>query len=139
MGLILDTSILIADERAKFDMPAFLRQAGVGPPAIAAITASELLHGIERAADPARKARRQSHVEQLLASLLVLAFDLPEARCHARIWAELEALGLMIGPHDLQIAATGLAQGFDIATINAREFQRVPGLRVLDATPFVRR
>src|SRR4051794_29965357 len=115
MGLILDTSILIADERAKFDMPGFLRQAGVGirQPAIAAITASELLHGVERAADPARKARRQGHVEQILAALPVLPFDLSEARSHARIWVSLEASGLMIGPHELQIAATGLAHGHE--------------------------
>jgi tRNA(fMet)-specific endonuclease VapC len=141
LGLILDTSILVADERAKFDMPSFLRQAGAmaGQPAIAAITASELLHGVERAADRVRKALRQSHVEQVLASLLVLPFDLAEARCHARIWADLEARGLMIGPHDAQIAATALAQSQDLATINTREFQRVPGLQVFDATPFARR
>jgi len=58
MGLILDTSILIAEERGKFDMPAFLRQTGLGQPALAAITASELFHGVERADTPARKARR---------------------------------------------------------------------------------
>src|ERR1035441_2853194 len=46
MGLILDTSILIADERAKFDMPGFLRQFPTPQPLITAITASELLHGV---------------------------------------------------------------------------------------------
>ena len=59
MGLILDTSILIADERGKFDMPGFLRQFPSPQPSIAAITASELLHGVERAQDAARRARRQ--------------------------------------------------------------------------------
>ena len=58
MGLILDSSILIADERGKFDMPGFLRQFSSQPPLITAITASELLHGVERAADANRKARR---------------------------------------------------------------------------------
>jgi predicted nucleic acid-binding protein len=138
MGLILDTSILIADERGKFDMPGFLRQAGALQPAISAVTASELLHGVERAADPVRKARRQQHVEQVLGSVLILPFDLPQARHHARIWAAWEAQGLMIGPHDLQIAATGLALGHEVATLNALEFQRVPGLNVVDATPFRR-
>jgi predicted nucleic acid-binding protein len=47
-------------------------------------------------------------------------------------------MGLMIGPHDLQIAAAGLALGHDVATLNVREFQRVSGLRVVDATPFRR-
>ena len=136
MGLILDTSILIADERGKFDMPSFLRQCTSSQPLITAITASELLHGVERAQDAARRARRQRHVEQILASLSVQAFDLAQARCHARIWSELEIRGLMIGAHDLLIAAAGLALGHDVATLNATEFQRVAGLRVLDATPF---
>lgn len=138
MGLILDSSILIADERGKFDLPGFLRHARAGQPAIAAVTASELLHGVERASDAGRKARRQQHVEQVLASLLVLPFDLAAARHHARLWADLETRGLMIGPHDLQIAATGLAVGCDIATLNVQEFQRVPRLAVVDGTAFRR-
>jgi tRNA(fMet)-specific endonuclease VapC len=138
MGLILDTSILIADERGKFDMPGFLGQIASPQPLITAITASELLHGVERAPDPVRRARRQQHVEQILASVFVQAFDLSQARCHARIWADLETRGLMIGAHDLQIAAAGIALGHDVATLNAREFHRIAGLHVMDATPFRR-
>ena len=138
MGLILDNSVLIADERGKFDMPGFLRQFPAPQPLIAAITASELLHGVERAQDANRKARRQQHVEQILASITVQAFDLAQARCHARLWADLERRGSMIGAHDLQIAAAGLALGHDVATLNASEFQRVAGLHLVDATPFRR-
>ena len=135
MGLILDSSLLIADERGKFDMAGFLRQFSTLQPVIAAITASELLHGVERAQDAARKERRQRHVEQILAALAIQPFDLTQARVHARIWADLEARGQMIGPHDLQIAAAGLALGHEVATLNAREFQRVAGLKVVDGTP----
>jgi tRNA(fMet)-specific endonuclease VapC len=138
MGLILDTSLLIADERGKFDMPGFLRQFGGLQPLLAAITASELLHGVERAQDAARKARRRQRVEQVIASLSIQPFDLAQARVHARIWADLETRGLMIGPHDLQIAAAGLALGHELATLNIVEFQRVAGLTVVDATPFLR-
>jgi len=138
MGLILDTSILIADERGKFDMAGFLGLFPAPQISIAAITASELFHGVERAKDPARRARRQRHVELVLANLLVQPFDLDQARCHARLWADLETRGLMIGPHDLQIAAAALALGHDVATLNLGEFQRVTGLRVVDATPFRR-
>ena len=138
MGLILDTSILIADERGKFDMPGFLRQLQSPLVIISAITAAELLHGIERAPDPARRARRERHVEHVLASLFVQPFDLDQARCHARLWAELEMRGQMIGAHDLQIAAAALAPGHDLATLNVREFQRVPALRLVDASAFCR-
>ena len=135
---MLDTSILIADERGRFDMTGFLRWFPSPQMLISAIAASELLHGVERAQDPARRARRQRHVEQVLASLAVQPFDLDLARCHARIWADLEVRGQMIGAHDLQIAAAALALGHDLATLNAGEFQRVAGLRVVDATPFRR-
>jgi len=43
MGLILDTSLLIADERGRFDMPGFLRKAAASQPAIAAMTASVVM------------------------------------------------------------------------------------------------
>ena len=138
MGLILDSSLLIADERGQFDMAEFLRQFSNAQPVIAAITASELLHGVERAVDAARKERRRRHMEQILSVILIEPFDLAVARVHARIWAELEMRGQIIGAHDLQIAATGLSLGHEIATLNLREFQRVTGLKVIDATPFHR-
>jgi tRNA(fMet)-specific endonuclease VapC len=137
MGLILDSSVLIADERGKFNMPGFLNQFPGLQPLITAITASELLHGVERALDPARKARRARHVEQILATVFILPFELAQARCHAWLWADLEKRGLSIGPHDLQIAAAALTLGHDLATLNVKEFQRVTGLNVVDVTPFL--
>lgn len=136
MGLMLDTSVLIADERGKFDMPNFLRQFPAAPPVIAAITASELLHGVERADDPIRKTNRRVRVEHILSSLFVESFDLKQARVHAQVWAELARRGQLIGPHDLQIAAAALALDHDVATLNVTEFRRVNGLKVVDATPF---
>ena len=55
------------------------------------------------------------------------------ARVHADVWAQLAAKGQLIGAHDLWIAATALAHGMGIASGNADEFQRVPGLRVITA------
>jgi tRNA(fMet)-specific endonuclease VapC len=136
MGLVLDSSILIADERGRFDLVGFLRQFPNSQPVIAAITASELLHGVERAVDTGRKARRQQHVERILASVFVQSFDLAQARYHARIWADLESRGLMIGAHDLLIAATALSMGHDVATLNVSEFGRIPGLKVADGAAF---
>jgi tRNA(fMet)-specific endonuclease VapC len=138
MGLILDTSLLIAAEREKFDMAAFLRQFAGVQPMIAAITASELLHGVERAQDPTRRASRQRHVEQILSNIAIQPFDLVQARYHARIWAELEIRGQMIGPHDLQIGAAGVSLGCEVATLNVAEFRRISGLKVIDASPFRR-
>jgi len=136
MGLILDTSLLIADERGKFDMAGFLGQYPEDQPQIASITASELLHGVERANDQNQRERRRKYVEGILGAILTLPFDLAQARTHARIWAELVSQGQVIGAHDLLIAAAGLALNHRVATLNVKEFVRVNGLSVIDATAF---
>jgi tRNA(fMet)-specific endonuclease VapC len=72
-------------------------------------------------------------VEHLLTGLRPIEITEQVARIHAELWAQLEATGRLIGAHDLWIAATALAHGMGLATGNANEFRRVPGLRVLAA------
>lgn len=45
--------------------------------------------------------------------------------------------GEMIGLHDLLIAATALANGHAVATLNRKDFERIPGLRLVEVAPFV--
>ncbi len=130
MGAVIDSSVFIASERGKLDFEAIIRQCGDEPVAIAAITASELLHGVHRAIDSTQRARREAFVERVLADLPLIPFDLVVARVHARLWAELAARGSLIGMHDMLIAATALAVGYDVATRDERSFPRVPGLTV---------
>lgn len=130
MGVVLDTSVLVAAERGALRFEALLESLGEESVAMAAVTASELLHGCHRATDPAVRTRRAAFVDALLDALPVLPFGLPEARRHAELWAGLERTGEPIGPHDLLIAATALAHGHALATMNQREFGRVPGLRL---------
>jgi tRNA(fMet)-specific endonuclease VapC len=137
MGIILDTSLLIATERGKFEFPAFLNLHSATPVAISAITASELLHGVERATDIAIRRRRSEYVEALLAQMPIAPFGLPEARFHAHLWADLIRRGLLIGSHDMIIAATALSLGFSVATLNRREFERVPALGLVPAESYV--
>ena len=138
MGVVLDTSVLVAAERGVVRFEALLESLGEETVAIAAITASELLHGCHRAGDAGVRARRSAFVDALLDALPVLPFGLPEARRHAELWAELARTGTAIGPHDLLIAATALAHGFVLATLNQREFGRVPGLRLVAVEPYLR-
>jgi tRNA(fMet)-specific endonuclease VapC len=63
MGIVLDSSILVAFERRRFDLERLL--ADRASPAIAAVTAAELLVGVERANTPERRTRRQSFVESV--------------------------------------------------------------------------
>ena len=131
MGLILDTSLLVAHERRKFDLPVFLLTHGGEPVAIAAITYSELLHGWHRATDPKIKMERGLYVAWVRQDYTIIPFAEAQAEHHARVWAELEARGSIIGVHDLQIAATALSLDYAVATRNEKEFARVPGLRLV--------
>jgi len=131
MGALIDSSILIAAERGKLDLEAQLRKHGDEPVAIAAVTASELLHGIHRASTAAQRARREAFVEKVIAELPVIAFDLVAARIHARLWAELAGKGIAVGAHDLVIAATALAIGYDVATHDLRIFPKIAGVKTL--------
>lgn len=136
MGLILDTSVLIAAEREKLDLEALLSSMKNEAVFMSSITLSELWHGCHRGKGPILRERRR-HVNYLEAKLPVLGFDTKEALVHAIIWAELEKVGQRIGLHDLIIAATAIAHDYSIATLNESEFKRVTGLQLVSVKRFV--
>lgn len=140
MGTILDTTVFIDFERATHGLPAARAMAEVTQRletqlgeneevGIAAITASELLHGVHRATEEHR-GRREAFVEALLTAFPVLSFDLLVARTHARLWAGLASSGAEVGAHDRLVAATAISAGWRVGTANIRHFDRVPGLDV---------
>jgi len=130
VGTLIDSSVLIAAERGRFDFVAALSARPDEPFAIAAITASELLHGVHRAATQAQRQRREAYVENLLASLPVVPFDLIVARIHASLGAQLARRGVIVGAHDLLIGATAVAADYKVATHDMRSFGKIPGLKV---------
>ncbi len=130
MGTLIDSSVFIAVERAGLELDAATAHKDEAV-AIAAITASELLHGVHRAATSSQRQRRESFVERLLAVLPVLPFDVVTARIHASLWANLAAKGTTAGAHDLMIGATAIAAGYRVLTRDRRSFARIPGLDVV--------
>jgi predicted nucleic acid-binding protein len=134
MGVILDSSVLVAFERRRFDLERLLSEHS--PAALAAVTAAELLIGVERADTPERRARRETFVENLLTRLPVIPFDLAQSRLYAIRFAELAQRGEVIGDRDLQIAATALSLEYELATLNVGEFQRVNGLKLVDVSGY---
>ena len=132
MGLLIDSSVLIAAERERIHLQTVLSANGDEPVAISVITASEILHGIQRARTVEHVAKRQQFVSFVLELFPIIPIDLEVARHHARIWAALQARGELIGAHDLLIAASALAFGYGVMTFNVGEFARVPGLRTLN-------
>ena len=131
MGTLIDSSVLIAAERGTLDLEAAMAAGADEPVGIAAITASELLHGVHRATTAAQRQRRGSFVEKLLAVLPVIPFDLVTARIHASLWASLAAKGVSVGTHDLLIGATAIAAGYRVVTRDRRSFGRIPELEVV--------
>ena len=129
MAVLIDTGLLVDLERGVAN-PEVEGALGEEDRAISVITVSELLHGVHRASG-AQRALRSAFVEHLLAGMRALEITEQIARVHADIWAQLAAQGEVIGAHDLWIAATALAHGMGLATGNTREFNRVPGLRLI--------
>lgn len=130
MGILIDTSILIGVERGVVDVDRFVRSRLSEPFFLSVISASELLHGVQRANTAAIARTRAAFVESILASFPVVPIDLETARAHAELWADHAKRGEMIGAHDLWLAATCIARGLTLATHNEREFKRVKGLEV---------
>ncbi|MEW6326534.1 MAG: type II toxin-antitoxin system VapC family toxin [Thermodesulfobacteriota bacterium] len=135
MGVILDTSVLVAAERGPFDIRRFIKGREDEPFGISVITASELLHGVYRADTEKRRLRREAYVEKIIESFPIYNFDLRVARIYSRIWANLVAHGIRVGAHDLIIASTAIAAGFSVVTLNMRDFEKITELTVEKLVP----
>ena len=126
---IFDTNIIIDFLRGRLPMGLeLLRNTDCRLVKIPAIVEAELLLSALKSQDPEKS---RIAVESLLCNYEVLPFDSACARIYARIRANLEEAGQVIGPNDLIIAATALAHDAVLATNNVSEFQRVPNLRLM--------
>jgi tRNA(fMet)-specific endonuclease VapC len=124
--VILDTGVLIAIERGKLDVDTVL---GVDDASIAAITAMELLVGVERA-DEAHRQSRAVRVEAILSSLPIEPYTVGVARVHARLVVEAMARGRPRSANDMMIAATAAATSRILLTTDARAgFDQLGGVR----------
>jgi tRNA(fMet)-specific endonuclease VapC len=99
--------------------------------AVPSLVYAELLLGAALSANPLANRRL---VDRLVAPLVMLDFDARAAAAYAAARAALQARGLPIGPNDLIIAATAIANQAVLVSANTREFERVPGLQVEDWT-----
>jgi tRNA(fMet)-specific endonuclease VapC len=124
---MLDTNI-ISDLIRNPQGRAAKRIAKVGEENIctSVIVAAELRYGCAKSGST----RLLKAVEDLLAEIKVLPFDVPADAEYGGIRSELEAAGKPIGGNDLLIAAHALATGATIVTDNTGEFKRIRGLSV---------
>ena len=74
---------------------------------------------------------RLRYLQTLIDSSTIIPYTEQTAYIHARIWAQLNASGKMIGYYDLLVAATALERGSVVATFNKRHFDLIVGLQVI--------
>ena len=135
MGLILDSSILIAGERGGESVRQILKRVqaahGETESGLSAVTIVELTHGIYRAKNDADRERRRAFTEELCQDMVVHPVTLEIAQLAGRIEGEQAAGGVSIAFEDLLIGATALHLGYSVVTVNVRHFRLIPGLSVV--------
>jgi len=96
---------------------------------IPSVVLYELETGIAKSVSP----KKRSHqLKTLLEAAVLLPFSNEEAKASALIRARLETKGSLIGPIDILIAGTAIANQGTLVTHNLTEFNRVNGLNPED-------
>jgi tRNA(fMet)-specific endonuclease VapC len=135
VGIVLDSSVIIAAERRGRTVREILEQVqaarGDVEIGLSVVTIAELVHGAYRTKTQAQQQRRLEFIERLSSDVPVHPVTLDIARLAGRIEGQQEALGIQFAFEDLLIGATALHLGFDVATLNLRDFQRIPGLSLI--------
>lgn len=134
MGIVLDSTVLIAAERAGENprkvIAGLLAGMGDTEATLSAITIIELAHGIERANSPERRVMRERFLNELLDEISAEPVTAAIALRAGRIDGSLQAKGTRIALGDLLIGATALELGYSVVKHNVRHFRMIPNLDV---------
>jgi toxin FitB len=134
--IVLDTNVLseLMRRRPAARVVRWVDEQDASALAITAVTVAELLYGVARLADGARKTELAAAVEALVREDFagrVLPFDAAAAEHYAELVAERERQGRPVSTSDGQIAAICRCHGTRLATRNVRDFEAT-GITVLD-------
>lgn len=94
---------------------------------IPSIVKAELLYGAEKSE---RRTDNINKINQFLSPLDIIAFNDNACGEYAKIRADLEKRGNIIGPNDLLIASTVKSNNGTLITNNVKEFCRVKDLQI---------
>jgi len=134
MGLVLDTSVIVAIERQGLTPSESFAQiaskTGDQPVTISVLTVLELMHGVERAKTEKQAQRQLRFVDILSIQLRPIPVSEEIARIAGRVEGILAANGTIVAIEDLLIGATALSLGFSVATLNVKHFARIPDLQI---------
>ncbi len=132
MAFLLDTNHWI--RLLKGRCPELERRLdGVHPTEVwfCSVVKEELFHGAHRYEN---REERLRILRELFARHVSVPFDDVAAEEAGRLRHDLEVRGLVIGPHDLQIAAIALSRNWTLVTSNTDEFVRISNLALEDWT-----
>lgn len=132
MGLVLDTSALVALERSAGDWESLASEFTAEPLALPATVFAEVMVGVHLADTPERAARRRARLDALAQRVPIVEFDRQVAGVWAELFAKLQRAGTPVPANDLAVAATArwLDYGVCIGPADERHFRAIPGLRV---------
>ena len=129
MKYVLDTNTLIYFFKGLGDVSKNMLAQSPSELAIPSVVLFELEVGIAKSTSPRK---RKSQLQEITALVNVLPFGIAESKSAAQIRVKLEKQGLPIGPYDVLIAATALANKMILVTHNLKEFGRIEGLKTED-------
>jgi tRNA(fMet)-specific endonuclease VapC len=137
VGLILDTSALVALERAGASLAEALTPLAEEEVAVPAIVVAELLAGVRLARDTRRAAQRRAKIDAVLALAPVIDFSAEIAETWADLFAELERRGRRVPANDLAVAATAAFLGFTVLVgpQDEEHFRRIDKISVETLRP----
>jgi predicted nucleic acid-binding protein len=132
VGLVLDTSALVALERSAADWEPLVSGHAAEPLVLPAIVYAEVMVGVHLADTPERAARRRARIEALAERVPIVDFDRQIAGVWAELFAALSRAGTAVPANDLAVAATArsLDYGVCVGPDGEKHFRAIPGLRV---------
>lgn len=130
MNIHLDTSVLVAEMRGDDRIVEWIDRLSEQP-SVSAIVLGELLYGARASA---RVGPNEARVNSLVAKFKLIEFDSACADTYANVRIALRKAGRPCGEADIAIAATALAYGGSLATLNRKHFEDIPGLTLIDWT-----
>lgn len=132
MIYFLDTNICIFHLNNSIQgMSARLKRTPIEDIRIPSIVAAELLYAAEKSV---KREQNLKIFRAFLSIYEIVPFDEAAAGHYARVRAELEHNGALIGGNDIVAAAIALAHNGIVVTNNIAEFSRVNGLMTEDWT-----
>jgi tRNA(fMet)-specific endonuclease VapC len=126
---ILDTNTLIYFFKGMGNVSTRLLRTPPKSIGIPTVVLFELEVGIAKSS---ASKKRRLQLESLIAAINMLPLGYEEVKCAAAIRADLENRGKPIGPYDVLIAGTALANKGVFVTHNTSEFERIEGLQLED-------